>query len=78
MDILKERITDKEGIKRYVDWMREKQWDFHFEDCAHQIQWMGCTVEPTWDQMELMNTRNAECLEIDEDFVFDYWMEKMK
>jgi len=77
MNELQKEITDRKGIRSYIDALKSRGWDYHLEDEVRSIVWIG-GPEPTEDEKDLLDKRSGECCDVDIDFAFEVLMEGVR
>jgi hypothetical protein len=70
MKFLNKQIKTKKDIKNYIDNLVKNHMMYHFEDDAKDIP--AFVSRLTQDQLDLLDIRSNEMLNVDYDYTFDY------
>jgi hypothetical protein len=78
MNLLNKKITSKQDIKDFIDYLAANDMLYHFEDDAQDIYSSKSSFEErafTDEQCILLNQRTTEMLRVDHEYSFDYALE---
>ena len=70
MKFLTKQIKTKKDIKNYIDNLVENNMLYHFEDYSRDIPAFESRL--TQEQLDLLDLRSDEMLNVDYDYTFDY------
>lgn len=65
--MLNKQINNGADVRAFLEYLREKGWEFHLDDDVFDICWNGCTQVPNDNELKLLDIRRDECFAACED-----------